>query len=552
MVAPRIERRFTPMTPERWAQAKTIFGAAIEQEPSYRESYVRAACGSDLALLQEVMSLLQADALEASLHSPLTRPATPPLLKNRYRVERELGRGGLGMVCLARDEALHGRPVVIKLPLDPSPADSWLSDKFDAEVKALALINHPGVVGALDSGVTPDGRPFLVMQYVEGRSLRDAMPRDAGVPLPFAAEVLQQIGQALGAAHAKGIWHRDLKPANIMLQMSESGREYVRLIDFGIASVTQSSGGEVGTRVAGTPPYMATEQLQGRVSASSDIFAMGVIAYELVTGRQPFVADHIMALHELHMAGARKPSQLRPDLPAAADRLILQSLSHRAEERPGNAAAFGEALARALTTTAAPAVQPAKRPTALIAAVALAILLAGGGLIWKMMPAGGRDHISWSLMVQPGSAGPAAPAAPGIPLHTSDGFFLTVRAPQGGYLYLLSDDPAKDSLNTLGSFELRAGEQNRIPDKRPFVFDEPGSLDLWCVWSRDAVPQLEGLAHLLNEQDRGVVAEAGERATTRQFLKTLPQAVATAEQNGATTLNLQGTRIAWRVHVEAK
>jgi len=360
------------------------------------------------------------------------------------------------------------------------------------------------------------------------------------------------MGQALGAAHAKGIWHRDLKPANIMLQMSESGREYVRLIDFGIASVTQTPGSEVGTRVAGTPPYMATEQLQGRVSAASDIFAMGVIAYELATGQKPFVADHIMALHELHVAGARKPSQLRPDLPAEANRLILQALSHRPEDRPRSAAEFGEALARALTTTAAPAAEPARRPTALIAGVALAILLAGGGLIWKMLPAGSRDHISWSLMVQPGSTGPAAPTAPGTPLHTSDGFFLTVRAPQGGYLYLLSDDPAKDSLNTLGSFELRAGEQNRIPDKRPFVFDEPGSLDLWCVWSRETVPELEALARLLNEHDRGVLANAGERATVRQFLKSLPQAAGAATQSGATTFNLQGARIAWRLHVEAK
>ena len=232
------------MTPERWARAKTIFGAAIEHEPALREVYVRAACEDDPALLAEVMSLLQADSAETDLHNPLARPAAPRLLKDRYRVEREIGRGGLGLVLLARDETLHGRTVVIKMPLDPSPADPWLSGKFAEEVKALALIDHPGVVGALDSGVTRDGRPFLVMQYVEGRPLYEAMAPE-GVPFPLAAQILQQIGQALGAAHAKGIWHRDLKPANIMLQTLESGREHVRLIDFGIASVKQPTSGEI-------------------------------------------------------------------------------------------------------------------------------------------------------------------------------------------------------------------------------------------------------------------------------------------------------------------
>ncbi|MBZ5625144.1 MAG: serine/threonine protein kinase, partial [Acidobacteriia bacterium] len=337
------------MTPDRWAQAKTIFGAAIEMEAASRESYVRAACGTDQSLFQEVMSLLDADSTETMLHNPLAGPAASSLLKNRYRVERELGRGGLGVVYLASDETLHGRPVVIKMPIDPTPSNPWLAEKFAQEVKALALIDHPGVVGALDSGVAPDGRPFMVIQYIEGRSLHDAM-LSGGVPLDFAARVLQQIGQALGAAHARGIWHRDLKPANIMLQSLDQGREVVRLIDFGIATIHEGPGGEVGTRVAGTPLYMAPEQLEGRVSAASDIFAMGVIAHELVTGQRPFVANHHLQLHDLQKAGvAVKPSQLRPGLPVPAEKLILRALSFRPEDRPQSAADFGEELARALT-----------------------------------------------------------------------------------------------------------------------------------------------------------------------------------------------------------
>ncbi|HEV3198915.1 MAG TPA: serine/threonine-protein kinase [Bryobacteraceae bacterium] len=537
------------MTPDRWAQAKTIFGAAIEMEGARRESYVRGACGTDRDLFEEVMSLLKADSTETMLHNPLAAPAAPGLLKSRYRVERELGRGGLGVVYLARDETLHGRPVVIKMPIDRKPSDLWLAGKFAQEVRALALIDHPGVVGALDSGVAADGRPFLVIQYIEGRSLQEAM-LPAGVPLDFAARVMQQIGQALGAAHAKGIWHRDLKPANVMLQNLERGGEHVRLIDFGIATIRDEPGGEISTRVAGTPLYMAPEQFEGRVSAASDIFAMGVIVYELVTGWKPFVARHQLQLHELHISGvAVNPSQLRPGLPVAAEKLILRSLSFRPEDRPESAGDFGDDLARVLTMPPPPA---ASRRRALIAGLGGAALVAAGGAWWAA-GRGEKDSVSWSLMVQADPAGPAVPVKAGSPLRVSDSFFLLVRAMRGGYLYLLSDDPSKDTLNTLGSFQLRAGEQNRIPEQRPFVFDGPGVLDLWCVWSPETLADLEPLGRLLNERDRGIVSDAAERARIRKFLSGLPQPTPAYSREGKEdAVRSGGPRIAWRVRVEAR
>jgi serine/threonine-protein kinase len=542
------------MTPQNWERAKTIFGEAIEQDPVVREGYVRAACQGDETLFREVMSLLEADSVETKLLGPLARKS-PGTLKGRYRVERVLGRGGLGMVYLSRDETLHDKPVVIKMPIEASPADSWLGEKFAAEVKALAMIDHPGVVGALDSGTTDDGRPFLVMQYVEGRPLSQALSKQ-GVPFPFAAQVLEQIGQALAAAHAKGIWHRDLKPANIMLQTLENGREHVRLIDFGIASIREGAEKEVGTKIAGTPPYMSPEQLEGRVSAAADIFAMGVIAYELVTGHKPFVADSMVTLHGLQSAGAKRPSELRPDLPPEAERLILQSLAFRAEDRPKSAAAFGEALARALTPTVVVTQtipSPSPRPRGPIVVIAaLVLLLAAAGVWWKLSTGSGKADITWSMMVQPGAQGPASAADPAAPLRVSDGFFLVVRAPEGGYIYLLSDDPAKDSLNTLGSFQLRAGEQNKIPNGRPLVFDVPDTLNLWCVWSRDTVPELEGLARLLNEQDKGVLADRAERTRIRQFLKSVPPGTTEKAADKSTKVAANGSRSAWRLHVEAK
>jgi predicted Ser/Thr protein kinase len=545
------------MTPERWSQAKSIFGVAIDLEPARREAYLLETCGEDTILLREVISLLNADSAKTEIVNPLARPATGPLLKERYRVERELGRGGLGMVLLARDETLHGRPVVIKMPLDPSPSDSWLSEKFAQEVKALALIDHPGVVGALDSGVTADGRPFLVMQYVEGWPLTDCL-QPQGMPFDRAARLLEQIGQALGAAHARGIWHRDLKPANIMVQALENGREHVRLIDFGIASVMESTASELKTRIAGTPSYMSPEQFEGRVTAASDIYAMGVIAYELLTGSRPFLADSIIALHESQSAGVRvKPSELRPGLPKEVERLILQALSFRPEDRPKGAAAFGAALARALTapptavteTLPAPTETPPPSRRGAIVALAAAVILAAGGVYWKLRPEATRNTVSWSVMVQAGGTGPADAAAPGTPLRPSDGFFLLVRAPQG-YLYLLSDDPDKDSLVYLGSFQLRAGEQNRVPETRPYKFDEPGAFNLLCVWSRDTVAELEPLVRWM--ESGGEIGDASERARVRGLVNSLPQPAPVFGVHRSPTVETSGARMAWKVRVEAK
>src|SRR5438270_6928037 len=136
------------------------------------------------------------------------------LLKERYLIVRELGRGGFGKVFLAHDRQLHNRPAVIKIQLDHPVEDPWFERKFGEELRALALIDHPGVVGVLDSGRTEDGKLFLVMQYIEGSTLR-AILTPEGLPLDRVASLVHQIGQALGAAHDKKVWHRDLKPENI-------------------------------------------------------------------------------------------------------------------------------------------------------------------------------------------------------------------------------------------------------------------------------------------------------------------------------------------------
>jgi len=275
-------------------------------------------------------------------------------LKDRYVVEKEIGRGGIGVVYLARDTQLHSKPVVIKVllqGLEESVNAAWFKKKFRQEIEALARIDHPGVIGVLDAGETPDGKAYLVMQYIEGASLRSVMEFQS-LDLARIAEIVRQIGHALSAAHERGVYHRDLKPENIMLQDWGEGQESVKLIDFGMATVkdSQIAAGSEASKVAGTPAYMAPEQLKGNPSASSDIYALGVIAYEMLTQRVPFLATSMVQLYESQRAGVKvKPRELCPNLSEAAQQAILRALSFDPADRHLRARDFGEELAKALT-----------------------------------------------------------------------------------------------------------------------------------------------------------------------------------------------------------
>lgn len=273
------------------------------------------------------------------------------LVKDRYRIEKELGRGGFAITYLASDTQLDSRPVVVKILLEHQADDPWVLKKFHQEMRALARLDHPGVVGALDSGQLPDGKPFLVMQFIRGVRLRDVInPR--GMDLERVANIVRQLGQALSVAHQEGTCHRDVKPENIMLQSLGEGEEQAKLIDFGIASIrdprTATSGDS--TKISGSWGYMAPEQFEGKSLPASDVYALGVVAYEMVTGRTPFNADSPAQLMMMHLQGAKvKPKDLRPSLPEAAQDAIWKALSKNPEDRHARARDFGEAFARTLS-----------------------------------------------------------------------------------------------------------------------------------------------------------------------------------------------------------
>ena len=308
--------------------------------------------------MPEDKSQLETLTLNETSDVPLnetTLPQQPGLvgqtIDERYVIESAIGQGGVGAVYLARDRKLHDKRVVIKILLDRSLQNEWVVQKFQQEKEALARVDHPGVVGILDTGELPDGKAYLVMQFIDGVTLRSQV-KPEGMPLARAAEIIKQIGRALSAAHERGIFHRDLKPENIMLQSFGRGEEQVKIIDFGIAKLKDSlvAPSTVTGATAGTVAYMAPEQLTGKpITAATDIFALGAIAYEIVTGRKPFNPETGFELLEMQRSGVRvQPRDLRPALSTEANEVILRALNFAPAERFQTARDFGEVLAQSL------------------------------------------------------------------------------------------------------------------------------------------------------------------------------------------------------------
>jgi ATP-dependent Clp protease ATP-binding subunit ClpC len=295
------------------------------------------------------------------------------LLNGRYAVEKELGRGGMGAVYLARDNRVASRLVVIKVlqqKIEESSNGPYLKRKFRQELEALARIKHHGIVGVHDADETPEGRFFLVMEFVVGVTLRaelEAMHqcRSNGMELDRVAYIMRALGQALSAAHKEKVYHRDLKPENIMLH-DTGDDEQIKVIDFGIATVkdSQVAANKTLTMVAGTLNYMAPEQLMGKPDAVSDIYALGVIAYEMLTGRVPYNAKTAVQQYELQQTGnMARPCTLRLDLPEAAEAALMTALAFNPRDRQARARDFGDQLAHALTVEPEPKETRVHEPT---------------------------------------------------------------------------------------------------------------------------------------------------------------------------------------------
>lgn len=272
-------------------------------------------------------------------------------VEGRYLIEKEIGRGAFGMVYKAHDLYEPNRSVAIKILSKDLFKNKYIVEKFHQEIETLARISHPNVIPILEYGQI-DNQPYIVTQYVDYVTLRSVIS-PGGTSLERSARIIRQAANALAAVHAAGIIHRDIKPENILLQTEVGGDERVRIVDFGIAKAMDP--GETIGRLIGTPLYMSPEQFStGSVSPAIDIYALGVVAYELVTGHLPFNPQSLENLLEMKRIGVKvKPKDLRPDLPEAAQELILQALSFDPNLRLSSAKVFGDRLYQALTNVQA-------------------------------------------------------------------------------------------------------------------------------------------------------------------------------------------------------
>ena len=265
---------------------------------------------------------------------------------DRYEVEAPLGTGGMAEVWRGHDRVLN-RTVAIKTLLPQFARDSSFVERFRREAQAAARLNHAGIVSVYDSGTDGD-TPYIVMQYIEGRTLADFLGSGKTLPPKQAATIAQEIAEALGAAHAHGVIHRDIKPANVMI--TREGK--VLVMDFGIARLI--SGPETAPQtsaVLGTASYLSPEQAQGHsVDARSDIYALGVVLYEMLTGRPPFTGDSPMAIaYKQVNATPPAPSSANPDVPPELDAVVMRALSKNPANRYQTGQEFADDLERART-----------------------------------------------------------------------------------------------------------------------------------------------------------------------------------------------------------
>ncbi|MBE7449787.1 MAG: protein kinase [Kofleriaceae bacterium] len=271
----------------------------------------------------------------------------------RYRVLAKLGEGGMGAVYRGEQLSLK-RKVAIKVLRPELSRDPGLVRRFNAEAELAARLSHPNTVNIYDFGQDADGALFIAMEFLEGRSLRDVMTHEGPLPPARAVVVAQQIAASLADAHAHGIVHRDLKPDNVMLTERGKDRDVVRVLDFGIAKLRDDDRQTVNamTRAGdliGTPQYMAPEQIRGeQVDGRTDVYALGAMLYEMVTGRLPFEGPTVMAILSRHLTDAPEPPMARrPDLglPPALDHLIMAALAKDPAHRQPTMERLGEDLA---------------------------------------------------------------------------------------------------------------------------------------------------------------------------------------------------------------
>jgi serine/threonine protein kinase len=336
------------MSRDRWQQIKDIFHSALERTPAARADFLKEVCGDDAAMREDVEALLLADAdNEHFLSSPAYEFAAGMLASEesefsvgqkvgRYEILSALGSGGMGQIYLAYDAQL-GRKIALKLISPEFATDPRRVHRFEQEARAASSLNHPNVCVIHEIGTTDNGRHFIAMEYIDGITLRDQLASGPLKPLE-ALQVTIQVGTALASAHAVGIVHRDIKPENIMLRPDG----YVKVVDFGLAKLIESLPEQQHLHNAltesrtlmGTVKYMSPEQLREvAVDERTDIWSLGIVLYEMLTGVTPFEARSYNDSIALILSPSPSVS-LFPDLvPIQLRKVVEKALEKDSDQR---------------------------------------------------------------------------------------------------------------------------------------------------------------------------------------------------------------------------
>src|SRR4051812_13110851 len=310
-------------------------------------------------------------------------PIVGTRLSGRYRLDAQIGAGGMSTVYRAFDTTLE-RVVAVKLMHREIASDSDQLERFRREARAVAQFSHPHIVGVIDAG-EDDGRPYIVFEYVEGETLKDRIRRSGRLPVDESLAYAIEITRALGAAHARGIVHRDIKPQNVLID--EEGM--AKVTDFGIARSLDEEGLTADGRVLGTTDYVSPEQALGHaVNGQSDIYSLGVVLWEMLTGDVPFHGENQVAVAMKHVREDLPDVQrLRPELSASVASVLDRMTCEKLEKRYPDAVTLGDALEPALGIGPSRAGRATGEATAVL----------------RTLPASAQRRVPWRLPARRGA-----------------------------------------------------------------------------------------------------------------------------------------------------